>query len=153
MKNIPEILRNIREKMGLSQGEFAKRLNNGFVQQDVHRYENAKRGVPFEYIARVCEVFAIDINSFTQKNVETAADLTLNNVNIDKESGIYEQLIVFKTESRIYKELHQEHLETERNFIQKVEAVLLNCEGLLQKTNIEGNKSPVVKTKQTTGVP
>lgn len=143
---IKDILHLIIDSTGWNQTQIAEKL--GVSQRSVSSYESGK-GVPTRKIRRKIEELAISLKIIKKEPEEIKIE---NDICSDNTENITEQLIIYKTEARIYKELHLEHLETERQFMQKIEVILTKFEGFINKENKQGNyNSPATRSHQVTG--
>jgi transcriptional regulator with XRE-family HTH domain len=141
-----EILHLIIDSKGWNQTQIAEKL--GISQRSVSTYE-AGRGVPSRKTRRKIEELAISLGVITK---EPEIINNKNDICDEEQLTLAEQLIIYKTEARIFRELHKEHLETERQFIQKVEIVLTKFEGFINKDHKQGTHiSPATRSHQVTG--
>lgn len=140
------LINKILDSNGWSQAQLAEKL--GVSQRTVSSYETGE-SPPSRRNKNKLEELAISLGIIEKEPEKLKVE---NDICSDNTENIIEQLIIFKTEARIYKELHLEHLETERQLMQKIEVVLTRFEGFINKENKQGtHNSPATRSHQVTG--
>jgi transcriptional regulator with XRE-family HTH domain len=158
MQNISTKLRELRERMNLSEAEFAKKI--GSKQQNVHNYEKGTR-VPIEHVNRIIKAFGFDWNSFVSGSVNDLlqsttnvvrspqAEHTPNETNPTHLTDLERELINAKAEARIYREIVDKYFGRLVLSLDKIENIALSTS---QQEKPSRALNDIRNNKKTTGV-